>query len=634
MQKTTPIFNNNTSWVFAASVSAGIALLFASPTTMSAAEEFVLTKKKDCTVVQTANAVGSSTDTERLTQSIMLAKNTSLSLEEISRKPCVKSVERNHTVRTAASPNDSRFNEQWALQNTGQTVLKKQGNQGVDIGYTEVFSDVNRINTSTNVAVVDTGVNEIGELSGRVTAGVDVLQEDGNPADENGHGTAMASIIAAQTNNNAKIAGVNDAVNVMPVRVLKDNGTGKISNLIKGIDYAIKNDADVINLSLVSPYSSQVNKVIKRAYTNDVMVVGAAGNSAEKITESNKRTPISNEKNADWILGVGAHGSKGKRVSSSNYGDHVDTLAPGENILTVNHDGQLQYQTGTSIAAAITAGTLSVWDAMYGEISPNRGYELLTTYRSNNRLDLASALQSLRYPDGTLLRSPNSGVYRLENGKKRPIPHPAVFLSYDYEWKDIVVTNQAQLDTYSTGSPIRIRDGSLVRDDTSVYVIENGKRRPVESAQVFLDAGYDWQNVQKLPADVLDDHPQGATFSDPNYIPNGTVAYSPSSSGVFLVESGKKRPFYNPDIFLNRYAWKDTVQVSDAKLNSLPRGKRILPRSGSLLADDTRVYLIDGNQKRPVSSARTFLERGYAWENVRNVGQDTLDLLQTGMVIK
>jgi len=609
-----------------------VGLVFAIPAVTQGAEEYVLTKKANCTVMGAANEV--STDTETLTESIILAKNTSLTLEEIRNKPCVKSAEHNHTVRTAASPDDPQFDEQWALENTGQTILKKQGKKGVDIGYSEVFSEVDRIDSTTNVAVVDTGVDEIGELSGRVKGGVDVLQEDGDPADENGHGTAMASVIAAQTDNGSKIVGINDAVQVMPVRVLQDNGTGKISNLIKGIDYAIKNEADIINLSLVSQYSSQVSDVIERAHNNGIMVVGAAGNSGEKITDSNKRTPISNESGSDRIIGVGAHGSQGNRISSSNYGDHVDTLAPGENVLTVSQNGQLQYQTGTSIAAAVTAGTLSVWDAIYGDISPSRGYDLLTTYRSNTRLSLAEAIQSLKYPDGTLIRSENSGVYRLEDGKKRPIPHPAVFLSYDYDWEDIVVTNQEQLDIYPNGSQVNIRDGSLVRDDKHVYVIEQGKRRPIQSAEVFLDAGYSWENVQKLPESVLDDHPTGKTFSNPDYIPNGTVAYSESGSGVFLVDEGKKRPFYNPDIFLNSYSWSDTVKVNDAALERLPNGSPVLPRSGSIIADEKSVYSIDGTKKRPISSAQVFLDRGYAWENVRTVGQDTLKLLQTGQIIK
>ncbi len=596
-------------------------------------QEYLIEKSPDCNIVQTSEHVDE--NVERVTDHIVLTETSSKSVRELRNRPCVISVERNHTVQIASSqPNDPQFDKQWSLKNSGQSILGEEGQPGIDIGYTDVFREIDRVDTSTTVAVIDTGVNEIDELSGKLTPGKDFLDTDTEPADENGHGTAMASVIAAHTNNNTKIAGINNAVEIMPVRVLQEDGRGKLSNLIKGIDYAVENNADIINLSLVSQYSDQLNSVIEKAHKKDVIVVGAAGNSGIQITDSNKRTPVSNEEDEDWIIGVGGHGKSGSRTSSSNYGTHVDVLAPGEQILTLNNKSQLEYQTGTSISAAMTAGVLSVWDAIYEDISPQRAYSLLNAYKSHNRLDIAGVIQTLRYPDGTLIRSPESGVYLLENGKKRPIPHPSVFLSYDYKWENIVVTNPEQLSLYPTGERLPLRDGSLVADQQSVYVIEEGTRRPIKGPDVFLDAGYDWEDVRTLPSDVINAHPTGAEFDNPNYVPNGSVVYSPSSSGVFLIENDKKRPFFNPDIFLNRYGWDDTVQISDEKLAQFEKGDPVLPRSGSLLADESRVYIVDGRNKRPVLSAEVFLERGYAWGNVKKVGRDTLNLLETGALIK
>jgi len=616
------------------------AILIASPvsavtfTTVSAKaeQEFIVEKKRKCNLVQTAESLGA--ESRPLTESMIVTTSDERTVSDLRDNPCVLSVGENKKVSIASEPNDPQFEQQWALKNTGQSVIGKKGKSGVDIGYTDVFGTVSNVQTNTKVAVVDTGVSQIDELEGRLTKGKDVLDEDTKPKDENGHGTFISSIIAASTNNDKQIAGINDNVRIMPVRVLNKKGVGKMSNLIKGIDYAIKNDADIINLSLVSQYSQQVTSVIERAHENGIVVVAAAGNEGVEIANSSLRSPISNEQEDDWVIGVSAHDNKGDRLDSSNYGENVDLIAPGDRIVGVNNTDQLEYQTGTSIATANVVGAISVWDALYDDITPQRAFDLANAYTDQNRLNIANVVQRLQYPDGTLIRSKNSGVFLLEDGKKRPITHPDIFLSYDYQWKDIIVVNQAQLDTYQTGKQLELRDGSLVSDANSVYVVDGGKLRPIKNGELFVDLGFRWENVRRIPDDVLDDHPQGDIIDTSDYVPNGAVVYSEKSTGVFLIDNDKKRPFYNPDIFLNRYNWQDTVKISDETLSEFEKGDPVLPRSGSLLADDTRVYVIDGKTKRPVSSAKVFLERGYEWMNVRTVTSNTLNLLETGNIIR
>src|SRR2546423_853426 len=103
------------------------------------------------------------------------------------------------------------------------------------------------------VAVIDTGVLASHEdLAGRLAAGRDFIQQpnDDTPQDENGHGTHVSGIIAADANNGKGIEGVAPEAKILPIRVLDANGEGDTDTVAKGIDYAVAQHVDVINLSL------------------------------------------------------------------------------------------------------------------------------------------------------------------------------------------------------------------------------------------------------------------------------------------------------------------------------------------------------------------------------------------------
>src|SRR5262245_20673171 len=101
------------------------------------------------------------------------------------------------------------------------------------------------------VAVVDTGVQaDHPDLAGRLLSGKDFVDNDDTPQDGNGHGTHVSGIVAADTGNGIGVESVAPEAKVLPIRVLGDDGSGDIANIVKGIDYAVAQNADVINLSL------------------------------------------------------------------------------------------------------------------------------------------------------------------------------------------------------------------------------------------------------------------------------------------------------------------------------------------------------------------------------------------------
>jgi Subtilase family len=185
------------------------------------------------------------------------------------------------------------------------------------------------------VAVVDTGVTPSGP---QFVRGWDFVDNDASPADPNGHGTELASIVLAQC----------PACFVMPVRVLGPNGTGSIANVVRGIRYAVMHGANVINLSMsMSTDSPQLTEVIEWAVAGGVTTVVAAGNDGASTAYPGA--------SATDALVVGSVTSTGARFSWSNYGPWVDLVAPGT-LSAQSPQGQPVTATGTSASAAYVSG--------------------------------------------------------------------------------------------------------------------------------------------------------------------------------------------------------------------------------------------------------------------------------------
>ncbi|MBB2945469.1 hypothetical protein FB565_005202 [Actinoplanes lutulentus] len=177
------------------------------------------------------------------------------------------------------------------------------------------------------VAVVDTGVSSVGDLSGKVLRGYDFVNGDNNASDDGDfpHGTVVASLIAAKTNNNAGLAGVCEQCQILPVKVLDWDGSGSYAAVAAGVVYAAKQGAKIINLSLGgADTSTTLQDAIAYANGRGALVVAAAGNEGT----SQRMYPAAY---AD-VLAVGGTNTRtgGKeRVDFSSYGaSWVDVAAP------------------------------------------------------------------------------------------------------------------------------------------------------------------------------------------------------------------------------------------------------------------------------------------------------------------
>jgi len=207
------------------------------------------------------------------------------------------------------------------------------------------------------VAVLDTGVYcNHEDLTGRVIEGYNFVTIGELCHDVNGHGTAVAGIIAANRNT-VGIAGVNDRVDILPVTLLDMNGVGSYYTLVQGIIYAADQGAKIINVSLGGYVFSEIlQSAVQYAQSQGAIIVAAAGNDG---------TIFSTYPSALFdVISVG--GSYGSDIwSSSNWGTTVDILAPADNIFTLtpwnNSDGfNYGAQSGTSFAAPMVSGVISI----------------------------------------------------------------------------------------------------------------------------------------------------------------------------------------------------------------------------------------------------------------------------------
>ncbi|MGA1050495.1 MAG: hypothetical protein ACO3TG_03285, partial [Minisyncoccia bacterium] len=105
------------------------------------------------------------------------------------------------------------------------------------------------------------------------------------------------------------------------------------------------------------------------------------------------------------------------------------------------------------------------------------------------------ARQISMYPNGVIIKAVNNPkVYYIENGKKRPIESPNMLTS-QFRWQDMIIVSPVEVDVIPTGSEMTYRDGSLLSNRGAVYVISDGKRRPIDSPSTFVQKGYKWNNI-------------------------------------------------------------------------------------------------------------------------------------------
>ncbi|WP_158232030.1 S8 family peptidase [Sporosarcina sp. P16b] len=274
--------------------------------------------------------------------------------EQLLADPNVLHVETNHARYSHVVFNDPILVKQWWIPQMKPQLM---------------WSRVQEQKKKTVVAVIDSGIDLYHEdLQGRIQpGGYNFYADNSNVQDVNGHGTAVAGVIASKAGNNlggVGIAGGYDT-KVLPLKISHLDGLSKVSDSIKAIDYAILKQVDVINMSYGgSQFSQFEEKAIQRAVESGITVVASAGNDATKGNS------IMFPASYPSVISVGATERDNQRASFSNYNSHVSLVAPGVAINTTSINNSYISVSGTSFSGPMVAGAASLVKSLKPEATP------------------------------------------------------------------------------------------------------------------------------------------------------------------------------------------------------------------------------------------------------------------------
>jgi subtilisin family serine protease len=285
-------------------------------------------------------------------------------LAMLRRNPDVEIVRPDYRARLADIPNDPYLlSYQYNLLNRGGILdiapdLQPQMTAGADVKATAAW-DAAKGDAGTIIAIVDSGVDLTHPdlVDKIVSSGHDFANDDDDATDDVWHGTHVAGIAAADTDNGLGIAGVAWNCRILPVKVTDANGDAFYSWIIDGIVWAVDNGADVINISLGGDVDDPfLEDACRYAHDNGVVIAAAAGNDGLMGV----LYPAAYDQ---YVLAVAASDYNDAIAEFANYGPQMDVAAPGVWILGPAPqwyvgEGFLPYlfASGTSMAAPHVAG--------------------------------------------------------------------------------------------------------------------------------------------------------------------------------------------------------------------------------------------------------------------------------------
>ncbi|MCK5510410.1 S8 family serine peptidase, partial [Candidatus Parcubacteria bacterium] len=319
---------------------------------------------------------------------------------DLEKNSNIEFAEPNYSYKAVIIPSDTYYGNQWYLQKIkapeAWNTTRESGDKiiaiidsGVQINHPDLKENIwinNKEIPGNNIDDDDNGF--IDDINGW-----DFVSNtpDPNPKFEEGytsagilHGTIVAGVAAASGNNASGVSGVTWRARIMPLRVLDGKGEGDTNNVVKAVDYAVTNGADIINFSFVGFGNSRaLERAIRRAYTAGVIVVAAAGNEQDDgdgySLDETPMYPACHDGNLgeNMVIGVAATDALDQKASFSSYGFKcVDVSAPGVSIFSTSvynpeksnieygynkyYDG---YWSGTSMATPMVSAVASLVSA-------------------------------------------------------------------------------------------------------------------------------------------------------------------------------------------------------------------------------------------------------------------------------
>ena len=332
---------------------------------------------------------------ERIAPGIRVVRGSAAAARRLRHSPGVRFVEPNRRFRASSlsAPSDPLYGRQWALRATNaRAAWPTTLGDGVPVAVLDSGLDLSNPDLADNVwtnpgevpgnAVDDDGNGFIDDVHGADTVGW-----DGDPSDGLGHGTAVASVIAARGDNGFGLSGMAWDARVMPVKVLHDSGWGTTATMIAGLRYALDEGARIVNMSLNGSAPSQaLDEAIQQAEERGVLVVTSAGNDGRNRDRvpsypASERSPS--------VITVASANRAGALAPGSAFGrTSVDIAAPGDEVLASDLGGRFTRHSGTSFAAAYVTGAAALLAAAHPDApASSLRAALIASSRRGGRVD-------------------------------------------------------------------------------------------------------------------------------------------------------------------------------------------------------------------------------------------------------
>lgn len=289
--------------------------------------------------------------------------------EKLKKNPKIKYVEEDAQVQIAGKPTQPQ---------------PPQPPQQITWGIARVKAPEtwnNSTGKNVKIAVLDTGISTHPDLT--VSGGINLAGKSKNKKwnDDNGHGTHVAGIIAAR-NNTIGLVGVAPDAQLYAIKVLDTYGSGYVSDIIEGIDWAVQNNMDVVSMSLgTATYSQALNDTSANAYNAGIILVAAAGNSGDgNLSTDDVLYPAK----FDTVIAVSAIDYNNIAPVWSADGAKIELAAPGVNIYSTWLNGDYMNASGTSMAAPFVSGIAALVKSKNLSLTPQEIHDSL----AHNAIDL------------------------------------------------------------------------------------------------------------------------------------------------------------------------------------------------------------------------------------------------------
>jgi subtilisin family serine protease len=357
--------------------------------------------------------------------------------------PMIEYVQQGRTYTIDYIPNDSLLTEQWALAKIGafdawdlttgsDTIILAVIDTGIDYLHPDLKNQIkynegemgldDNGNDKRFNGIDDDGNGFIDDYMGwdftdRLgfpfdSTGGDYLVWDNDPYDNNGHGTYIAGVAAAEANNLHGISGAAPGIKVLNVRAFDPNGYGEEDDAAAAILYAVQMGAKVINMSFGdNSFSYVLRDVIKYAYSQNVVLVASSGNrNSDQPHYPSGYTEV---------MSVGNSTENDAVASNSNYGSNLDLVAPGTFIKTTGKNGSYVSASGTSLAAPFVSAAAA----------------LLLSRGDYTNDEIKQILKSTADDIGTTGWDIRSGAGRLNIAKALSVTAPSI-IKFNYPGQD------------------------------------------------------------------------------------------------------------------------------------------------------------------------------------------------------